>query len=236
MNVGQAASVAPNNKIVRAVRVVLLVALAATGIIGLLHTKVGKPLLMKMGGCPAGFATRDEMEDIRKYAVANTTSAAAGEASVRPALGFVLDTTTEDEAKAWAAKNKVTCETNDQLGQIICDNVPASAVGQTATLPAIEQLTLAFNRDKKVVNILALRHGLSSQDAYAVYMSRVNALQKDLGAPVTQRAPTGSDYFDKEILISSSAEYRFKNYESEVSATTMVDKTVTVREHYLSTL
>lgn len=225
-------AIAPN-KIYRAARAIALIALAATVIVGLLHTKLGKPLLAKMGGCPAGFATRDDMDKMRKYAV---TMAPVGSESApaRPALGFTLDTTTEDDLHAWAKKNNVSCKDNDRLGHITCENVASALIGDTSGVP-VQELTIEFDPAHRAVNILALRHGLSSMDAVRVFEARLAALEKELGPAPGKHTPTGPDYFNLELLQSATANYNFKDYQSELAGVTMMDRTVTLREHYFST-
>jgi hypothetical protein len=63
MDVGQAA-IAPN-RIFRAARAIALIALAATAIIGILHTKAARPLLQRLGGCPAGYVTQQDVDNVR---------------------------------------------------------------------------------------------------------------------------------------------------------------------------
>ncbi len=232
MTVGQAV-IAPN-KIYRTARAIGLIALAGTAVVGLLHTKAGKPLLAKMGGCPAGFATRDDMDHVRKYA-ATLTPPTGGQAPARPALGFVLDATTEDEFAAWTKKNKLNCEDNSRLGQVTCTGVPSPVVGEPDASP-IDDLTVEFNPAHKIVNILILRHGLVSSGAVSMFDARVAQLEKELGRAPNRLVPTGPAYFDEAPMTSAVVEFKYKDYQCEISATTMMDKTVTMREHYYSTL
>ncbi len=233
MQVGQAVVVAPN-KIYRAARAIVLIALAATAIVGLLHAKAGRSVLAKLGGCPVQHANRDNMDAIRKYAVAQSPPA-DGTAPARPALGFKLDQTTEDEVRTWAKTNKVACEENATRGTFVCKNVPGSALGDPDVLP-VEELTMAFSPAGKLVNLLAMREALSSAKASQVFVARKERLEKALGAPSHSGDRSDPAYFDEDILRTAVVDYRYRDYEATVSATTMFDRTVAVREHYLSTL
>jgi hypothetical protein len=231
MQVGQAV-IAPN-KIIRAARAIAVIALAATALIGLLHMKSAQPLLAKLGGCPVQHATRENMDAIRKYAVEKDHG--EGTAPARPALGFKLDQTTEDELRTWAKTNKVTCEENSTRGTFVCKNVPGSALGDPDVIP-VEELTLAFSPQGKLVNILAMREALTSARASQVFVARKERLEKDLGAPAHAGGKSDPAYFDEDVLRTAVVDYKYRDYECMVSATTMFDRTVAVREHYLSTL
>jgi hypothetical protein len=233
MQVGQAVS-APRTKFFRTARAVVLTALAATAVIGLLHAKAGRPLLAKLGGCPVQHANRDNMDAIRKYAVAQSPPV-DGTAPARPALGFKLDQTTEDDVRAWAKTNKVTCEENSTRGSFVCRNVPGSALGDPDVLP-VEELTMAFSPAGKLVNLLAMRESLSSIKASQVFVARAARLEKEIGAPSHAGGKSDPAFFDEDVLRTAVVDYKYRDYEAMVSATTMFDRTVAVREHYLSTL
>jgi hypothetical protein len=231
MQVGQAA-IAPN-KIYRAARAIVLVALAGTAVVGLLHAKAGRPLLAKLGGCPVQHANRDNMDALRKYAVAQSPS--DGTAPARPALGFKLDQTTEDEIRSWSKTNKIDCEENSSRGTFVCKNVPGLALGDPDMLP-VEELTMAFSPAGKLVNLLAMREALTSAKASQVFTARKARLEKEIGAPSHSGGKSDPAYFDEDILRTAIVDYKYRDYEATVSATTMLDRTVAVREHYLSTL
>jgi hypothetical protein len=222
------------NKIYRAARAITLIALAATAVIGVLHTKLGRPLLAKLGGCPVQSATQDDLERIRHIAVAqNVTDNAL--APARVALGFKLDVTTDDEVHAWASKNSVSCDDDTAKGQIICKDVPGKFLGDDQVEP-VEELTFAFSAKHQLVNLLALRHGLDSTRASKVFLERRGRLEKEIGPPSHSAGETSPEFFDQDILRTAIVDYRYKDYEAEVSATTMFDRKITVREHYFSAL
>jgi hypothetical protein len=234
MQVGQAVLAPKKNMVFRAARAILLIALAGTAVIGLLHAKAAQPLLAKLGGCPVQHANRDNMDAIRKYAIAQSPPA-DGTAPARPALGFKLDQTTEDEVRTWAKANKVACEENSTRGSFVCKNVPGSALGDPDVLP-VEELTMAFSPAGKLVNLLAMREALTSTKASQVFVERTGRLAKEIGAPSHAGGKSDPAFFDEDILRTAIVDYKYRDYEATVSATTMLDRTVAVREHYLSTL
>lgn len=232
MQIGQV--VIDPNKIYRAARAITLIALAATAIIGVLHTKLGRPLLAKLGGCPVQSANQDDLERIRHIAVAQNVTD-TGTAPARPALGFKLDATTDDEVHAWAKKNELACDDDTTKGQIICKNVPAKFLGDDEAEP-VEELTLAFSAKHVLVNLLALRHDLDSTRASKLFLERRARLAKEIGPPSHSAGETTPEFFDQDILRTAVVDYRYKDYEADLSATTMFDRKITVREHYFSAL
>jgi hypothetical protein len=72
---------------------------------GLLHTKLGRPLLARLGvSCPVKASPEDTEQARLKAARAQRGSEAA---LSRPALGFALDATVIADVKAWADKKQV---------------------------------------------------------------------------------------------------------------------------------
>ena len=128
-----------------------------TLVIGLLHTKAGRPLLARMGlACPVK-ASPEAVEAARL----NSARLQRGVemAASRPALGFALDTMTLNDVKAWAARKNVSCD-ELRVGLMRCTDVPAVAVGSTG--PAINQLDFGFApATERLVNISAWRNGMT---------------------------------------------------------------------------
>ena len=111
----------------------------ATGVIGFAHTPPGRPLLAMMGmgkartaggKCPLGYdvaASPAQKESARqRFSEAHRGN---GVAKARPALGFVLDQTTEAEVMKWADAHDVECKKPRSGADLDCVNVPATVVG-----------------------------------------------------------------------------------------------------------
>src|SRR5882724_3513916 len=150
-----------------------------TLLIGLLHTKAGRPLLARLGvGCPVK-ASPEAVEAARLNAARTLRGTEA--AASRPALGFALDSMTPTDVKAWAAQKNVSCD-ELRVGLMRCTDVPSTAVGSTG--PAIHQLDFGFApATERLVNISAWRNGMTGAAAAAQLTVVVDKMREQLGAP-----------------------------------------------------
>jgi hypothetical protein len=207
---------------------------AAVAIIGLLHTPLARPLLMRLGGCPMAGArmTPKEMDAARRIAVSGNRGARS--APEKPALGFALNSTTLAEVHAWAARERVACE-EERPGFVTCKNVEPNAVGRPAREGAIDELDLGFDVHGRMVNVTALRGHLSSGAAAA----SARDIQTWLGGHLGPADKTNGA-FDASRLAGAGAEslasvqYRFSDYFADVMAMTLPGAGPSVREHYMS--
>jgi hypothetical protein len=201
-----------------------------TLVIGLLHTKAGRPLLAHLGlGCPVKASPEAvEAARINSARALRGTEAAAS----RPALGFALDTMKLADVKAWAAQKHVSCD-ELRVGLIRCTDVPTAAVGGTG--PAINQLDFGFSPStEQLVNISAWRSGLSGPAAVAQMDSAVASLKEQLGDPTHEAGDRSARYLASGPMHTATVEYRFKDYLADVSATNLPGRGLTLREHYMS--
>jgi hypothetical protein len=103
------------------------VAIAA---IGVAHAPFARSLLMSMGGCPMAGArmTPVESESARRMALSAIPATVSVPAPARPALGFSLDTTSPEDVRAWAKRERVDCK-EAREGLIKCPDVRPEALG-----------------------------------------------------------------------------------------------------------
>jgi len=104
---------------------IALVAIASIGVMGFLHTKMGKPLLMKLGGCPVGNLSATDMEEVRAKAFVAAQPATETPPPAMFALGFELDKATLKDVVAWAGSHNVTCDDSHEGSVLVCSNVAA---------------------------------------------------------------------------------------------------------------
>jgi hypothetical protein len=224
-----------------------LVALAIvlTGVIGFAHTKSGRPLLAWMGkhgimpgakgaGCPLGYdklATPEQKQAARKQFAANHASNDV--ASARPALGFVLDRTTRDDVKAWAAKSGVTCVDGIKYADLDCSNVPVSALPAPVGTLGIHGIWFNFDAGERLVSVHAFRYANDADTAAAAFRAVEDGVTSEAGPPAKTEGSGTPKELELGTLAQVSAEYRFKNYFAVARATNM-GKSFTLSEDYRS--
>lgn len=190
---------------------------------GVLHLPGARSLLRRAGGCPIPRATAAQVEaaQARAFRVLRGTATAKS----RPALGFGLEISTRTDVESWARKHRIACESRREGAILLCDAVPASAVSPGAT-GRYDELAFGFRlRDFRLVNLTALRTGLSPRAADGELRSVAARLGNMLGAPA--KAVAG----DPAVLV-----YRHADYLAEVSAMSLRGRGHALREHYMSAL
>jgi hypothetical protein len=206
----------------------------AMAAIGIAHTPLVRPLLMRMGGCPMAGAkmTPKESENARHLALA--VERGSTPAPARPAFGFLLDSTTASDVHAWATSTRVDCD-DPRKGLIRCVHVPASALGLPSGEGAVDELALEFDGQSRLVNTTALRTHMTAASAASSARAIVSSLAAQLG-------PAGRRYgdFDAARLSTSGAfsistvAYCYTDYVADVTTMNAPSGGPSVREHYMS--
>jgi len=198
------------------------------GLIGVLHMPIARPVLALIGfGCPVR-ATPEAVE------AARLTSARAARGTVaspdRPALGFVLDTTTRADVDTWVAAHHLDC-TESQAGSVLrCDRVPAEVLGTP-----LDDLSFAFApKTLRLVTVSTLRNQLDAASAASAMNDITGSLGARLGPGRAVGQPTAI-YLAGGELRTALVEYRYSDYIANVSATNLGGR-VAVREHYMSAI
>jgi hypothetical protein len=186
------------------------------GIGGALHLPVLRPLLRRIGGCPVQQLTPAQVEAAQARAFHKLRGSSP--APQRPALGFKLEQTTLDDVRAWAVTAGTACESKRDGALLLCPNVPAAK-----GLPRYDELAFGFRlRDRRLVNLTALRVGLGEDEA----RSSLDSLQSGLEARLGPGDARPGAY----------AVFRFSDYLAEVSAMALPGRGHALREHYMSAL
>src|SRR5256885_3716198 len=195
--------------------------LLLTAGVGALHLPAARPWLRRAGGCPVPRATAAQVEEaqVRAFGRLRGTEVAA----VRPALGFGLEIATSGDVLAWARKHAIACESRREGALLLCNAVPLSAVSPGAK-GTYDELAFGFRlRDSRLVNLTALRTGLSP-DAAGREVRRIAA---DLGEKLGE--PSRRIEGDPATLL-----YRRSDYLAEVIAMSLHQPGHALREHYMS--
>ncbi len=214
---------------------IALVAIASTGVMGFLHTKMGKPLLMKFGGCPVGNVSAADMEKLR-----GQTFVAAQPATETPppavfAMGFVLDTSTFKDVTTWAASHNITCDDSREGTVLVCANVaPKDLPTPSDSGVPITELTFGFRvSDKALYTVTSWRQDVSADAASAAVITSGKKMVSLFGPPHQVVGQPTSEYLS-EGMNTAVINYRFTGYTASVSATKM-PAGVWVREVFTST-
>lgn len=223
-----------SKKLRRAAIGVVLTAAGLTGVVGFLHTSMGRPWLAKVGGCPITKATAAEVEEARRMGVRATRGTKP--APERPAIGFVLEGATTDDVHAWAAKNDLSCTDKREGMLIACKAVPLSALGdRPAESGKASEVNFAFRPvDKKLVNLTVVSFNLPSEVAAARMKGTADRLERTLGAPDTAAGEIAASNFARGGYATATVQYRFSDFMAEVTATSFGERGVALREHYVS--
>lgn len=199
---------------------------------GLLHTRLGRPLLAMLGGgCPVQ-ASPDDVERARLSSARATQGHEASPA--QPALGFVLDQMTLADVESWAKRENVSCEDSHGGTVLKCSQVPARALGNRSQ-GAVDELVLAFSpATQRLVNITTSQSGLDGAAAEARLKALAADLQAKLGNPTREAGEVSASYLASAPMRTASVRYRFTDYQADVAATNLPGRGLVVREHYMS--
>ncbi len=221
----------------------MLTVLLATAGVGLLHTSWGRPLLMRLGGCPAARVPAAEVDRLRVsgfHAIQGAIRAPA-----RPALGFLLEETTPDDVRAWAARARVACEARERgLLSLRCRQVPRARLPDAtraanpsgapkAEQPVIDELALTFTPSGRLISVDAFTPRLPAGGAASSFAAATARLQACWGRRPTSSGDSTPAALVRTPLATARARYRFEDYVAIISASNL-SSGVAVREQYLS--
>jgi hypothetical protein len=223
------------------IRTVALLALLVTAGTSALHSSWGRPVLMRLGGCPITSVSAAEVNELRRTGL--RTLRGTGLAPARPALGFDLDRTTPDEVRAWAARARVRCEPRGHgLLALHCANVLRAALPggrqgsgwDSLRPPQIEDLALTFDPAGHLVSVDAFTRRLRPPEAAAAFASSDARLRSLLG-PATERGgdPASEALAHSPLASTTMSRFRFDDYVAILSVTRL-SSGLAVRELYLS--
>ena len=212
---------------------------AVTGLVGLAHTTAGRPLLSLVGRhlknnslCPLGYSRSERPRD-REAARRAFSASHHGDAvaRARPALGFSLDQTTEDQVLQWARAEEVKC-TKPRMGyDLECADVPAGRLPTGDRGATIGTLWLSFGANGQLRSVVGVRRESSPEPISAAFGAIKSRVSSEAGPPSLEE--DGSvELLASGALRQASAEYRFRNYYAIARATNMGDGYVLIEEYH----
>ena len=199
-----------------------------------LHTRAGRALLGKSGGCPweqsAPSAARVEEGRVKTAATLKTNPITR--ATARPAFGFVLDQSTRDDVKAWSTRAGASC--TEELGGAALRCEPANRTSTAENGVPVSDAFFRFDPRGVVVGVDLMREGTDGEKAAAVLTTLTDRISQAAGPPSTVQGTASSAHLAGGYLNRAAAEFRFADYAADVSATNMGERGVVVREQYRS--
>ena len=218
----------------RRVAQIACASVALLALVGLGHTRAARPLIAWMGGSAPGCPVR-EIDPVKLEAarVASLAPLRGKDlAPVRPALQFVLRTSTRRDVVIWARASHVPCGDEMNGGALRCRDVPATATGAQIGASDVNDLFFRFDPAGSLVSVDAMHAGVSGEAA-STYLDTVSvALSKDLGPADKPMGEHSARYLSGDLYAQSSTQFRFRDYAADVSATNFGDRGVVVREQY----
>ncbi len=210
------------------------VAGAIAGLVVVLHTGAARPLLARIGGCPFGSASADDVEQGRAAAAARTRGTSP--APSREAFGFSLGVTKVDEVVAWSERMKLQCASSRGGMLLRCPSVPREALGHHERASGtVDEVAFAFRpRDRALVNVTATWLGLPADRAASRFEGESAAMASTLGRPSTTAGDATSERLARGGYTTAVREYRYTDVLADLSATSFGARGVTVREHFVS--
>jgi hypothetical protein len=204
----------------------------ATALIGWMHTPSGLRALYAMGvPCPMDKVTAAQV--VAGHAQGLAAVRGTTPAPQRPALGLLLEQTTEADALAWAQEKKMQCDTVVRgLRYLRCRGVPADALGIVG--PPISEMWLSFAPTSKLIGLNVYRRGLSPSDLDTAWLSSVGRLQAHLGTPSVQAGDASAGALMRSDYATARVQYRFSNYIATVTAANLSYAGLSLREQYVS--
>lgn len=196
------------------------ITVAFIGLMALLHTPFGRPLLRRLGAaCPATKVSPGQVEAVRLRAVA----ALRGErpSPARPALGQALDVSRTTDVAAWARTRGLDCvESRRPVHTVKCAGTGSG------------QIAFAFAPDGRLVSVDRLRDALSAAGASRLFGRVADDLAAALG-PGQVVGDATPDYLASGAMHSARVAYRFSDYLATITAMNVAGRIV-LHEQYES--
>ncbi len=202
---------------------------AFIGMVGLLHTPYGRPLMRRMGvACPATKVSPAQAEAVRLRAVATLRTEVPSPA--RPALGQELDVSRARDVLAWTRARGLACVESSRPSHTLKCEGPS---GAGAFLdPVADQVVFAFAPDGRLVSVDRLRSTLTAAEASRLFGRAAAQLAAALG-PGQLVGDATPEYLAGGSMHAVRLAYRFSDYLATVAAVNVAGRIV-MHEQYES--
>lgn len=209
-------------------RVIIATSLAVglfVGVVGLAHTRWGRPLLAYLPGakvvCPLGYGEPIAKADWdRARLMAQRNERARDAAKSAPTLGFAFGAP-KTEIVAWARASNVACEPTRRETALRCT---LGATRLATDAPAFDEVTFGFDGSDTLVYLDATT-SRSWDEASKAFDESARYLSDRLGAPTHDEGEADQAYLTGGKLRQALKEYRFSNYRAKLTATNMAGRT-----------
>jgi hypothetical protein len=225
--------------------------LGFVALMGVAHTKPGRPLLTLMfgshdakgagptSGCPLGFDKTAQDPAAKAASLKHQADRLRGEgkASARPALGFDLGQATRADVEAWAARQGVPCvkPAAPLFGaDLSCADVAADRLPENSNTLGAKSLWFQFDQADRLVMVRATRYSPDSQIVAAALGHDVERLGREAGAPVRQQGEASAHYLEAGLLRQARVEFAFHDYYAAATATKIRADEYMLTEEYRS--
>ncbi|HEY6476969.1 MAG TPA: hypothetical protein VI456_10335 [Polyangia bacterium] len=186
------------------------------GLVGLLHTPYGRPLMRRLGvACPAAKVSPAQVEAVRLRAVAAMRGSLPSPA--RPALGQNLDVSRPADVTTWARARGLRClEETRPVHTLKCTD-PAAESRRDPKAPPTDQIAFSFAPDGRLVSVDRLRSTLTPVQATRLFGETADLLVAALG-PGRLVGDASPDYLASGSMHAARLAYRFSDYLATVTA------------------
>jgi hypothetical protein len=215
-------------------RIVALVGGACAGLVGLigiLHTPYGRPLMRRLGAaCPVAKVAPGEVEAVRLRAVAALRTEVPSPA--RPAVGQTLDVSRAADVTGWAHARRLACvEAARPSHTIRCEGSDGERP-RDPRVPPVDQFVFAFAPDGRLVSVDRLRSRLTAVEASRLFGQAADDLAVVLG-PGRLAGDATPDYLASGSMHLARLAYRFSDYLATVTVMNVSGRVV-MHEQYES--
>jgi hypothetical protein len=192
----------------------------AVALVGVAHTKVGRPLLGLMGaGCPVDLDGVDpaRVESHRQQELGRQLGEL--DALSHPALEFVLGETSRAEVEAWRQRSGAECQDKRGGSALEC------------TLAAPDNVFLQFD-DGRLVALDAFTTTASAEQAMAEVAALRDRLVTKVGVVSAAYGARSADELGARTMAHAAVEFRYRRYLARVTATNFGSRGFRVRQQY----
>jgi hypothetical protein len=206
-----------------------------TAIVGLLHTPYGRPIMARLGiGCPAKRVSPAEAEALRMQGVRELRGTKPSPA--RPALGFALDVSREDDVGAWIRAYGLRCDTVQRPSWMVrCAEVPAAAFSRGEGAGTIDEVSFAFAPDGRLVSVQTFWRALNADEASRLFTHIAKKLASTLGSEGERTGTATPAFLGAGSMQTARVSYRYSDYLATVTAMNL-DGRIGLREQYQSAI
>lgn len=202
------------------VRAAAVSALLVAGV-GLGHSKMMRPLLARVGGCPVAGKSASP-EELEAFRVKNAVSLkGTSRALARPAFGFTLDTSTKADVLSWADRTHVECNEEMNGAALRCEGAAN-----------VEDAFFRFDPRGMLVGVDLIHQPTDGATALRVVDELASKLEKEAGAATAARGTRTPEFLEAQFR-EAALEFHFTDYAADVTATNL-GSGIVVREQYRS--